>query len=143
MPTFELRLLDQVRGKVKFYKLLRNGQCQFDAFLAQLEQEGNLVAEIVSAFNLMEQVANNRPLPGTKCHPLGPAYTHLAGGKSYRVRQHEIKTKNLRLYYFHFHPTGEIVVLLGKKNTQREDINAFNSLVAQYGCNSKLFKLFF
>jgi hypothetical protein len=131
-PTFELHLLDQVRGKLKFYKLLKNDQCPFDDFLTQLAQEGNLVAEVYSAFNLLEQVANNRPLPGTKCHPLGPAYTHQANGKSYRVRQHEIKTKNLRVYYFHLHPTGEIVVLAGKKSTQQEDINAFDNLVSQY-----------
>ena len=115
-----------------FHKLVKDDRCQFDDFLAQLYREGNYAAEVAQLINLMDQIAKCRPLRGNKYHPLGPAYDHRANGKAYRVRHHEIKTNNLRLYYFHLHPTGDIVVLLGKKSTQAEDIAGFEGLVAQY-----------
>lgn len=133
-PAFAVRTIEQVRSvKRRFLKLEKNGHCQFDDFLLQLATEGGYDAEMISIFSIINQLTNLRPMRGNKHHELGDAYTHLASnGKSYRVRHYEIKTSNLRVYYVHFPPHDEIVVLLGKKNTQGEDLTSFEGLVAQY-----------
>lgn len=131
-PAFTLTPIEQVRGKLVFHKLFKQGRCQFDEFLAQLAAEGNYLHEVDTLFNTLDQLAKLRPLRGTKHHPLGEAYTHHAHGKTIRVRAYEVKTKQLRLYYLHVPPTNEVVVLLGKKNTQPADISHFQNLVTQY-----------
>lgn len=124
--------IEQIGGKLVFYKLFKKGHCQFDDFLTQLAAEGTYTHEIDTLFVTLDQLAKCRPVRGNKYHALGSAYTHQAHGNSLRVRLHEVKTKQLRLYYLHLPPANEIVVLLGKKNTQAADISQFRNLVSQY-----------
>jgi hypothetical protein len=132
-PEFEIKLLTQVSGKVTFYKLLKDEICLFDEFQKLIRQDGNHTTELITAFGLMDQVAQNKHLPGTKYHPLGESFSYTSKGKPYRARNHEIKTKNLRVYLCHLEdPAGKVVVMMGHKNTQDADIASFKSLVQQY-----------
>ncbi|MBW3128871.1 hypothetical protein [Hymenobacter profundi] len=132
-PKFEVERLTQIQGKVTFYKLLKDDVCFFDEFQQQIKDDGNHVSELISAFSLMDQVAKLRHLPGTKYHPLGESFTYTSNGKACRARNHEIKTKNLRVYLCHLDdPAGKVVVMAGHKNTQAADIAAFENLVLQY-----------
>ena len=131
-PLFETRRLDQSRpGKLTFVKLLKKGACQFDDFLTQLEREGGYDKEVDKAINLMDQLARCKPLRGPQHHALG-TLGRTVKGKTHTVTCYEIKTANLRIYYFHHPPNTEIVVFMGKKNTQPTDLSAFESLVGRY-----------
>ncbi|MGI4873412.1 MAG: hypothetical protein ACRYFX_19815 [Janthinobacterium lividum] len=79
----------------------------------------------------MDQLARLKRLRGEQHHSLG-TLAYSVGGRQHEVTLYEIKTTNLRIYYFHDPPTTEVVVLMGKKNTQPEDISSFEGLVDQY-----------
>lgn len=132
LPLFEIIQIEQARpGRLSFVKLVKRGICQLDDFLTQLEQEGGYEKEIDKAVNFMDQLARLKRLRGTQHHSLG-TLRHSIEGRIYEVTLYEIKTSNLRIYYFHEPPITEVVVLMGKKNTQPEDISSFESLVGQY-----------
>ena len=132
-PLFETVPLELVRpAKLRFVKLLKNGVCQFDEFLAQLESEGGYIKQIAVAVNIMDQRTRLKHLPGEKHHDLGTYTVSVQSRAPYTVRLYEIKTADLRIYYLHHPPNEEVVVLMGKKNTQDEDISAFEGLVDQY-----------
>jgi hypothetical protein len=129
---FEIRRIEQTRpGKLRFVQLAKKGICQFDVFLEQLAQEGGYEKEVDKAINFMDQLARLKPLRGEQHHPLG-TLKYSIGGTMHSVSLYEIKTKNLRIYYFHHPPSTEVVVLMGKKNTQDSDISSFEGLVGQY-----------
>ncbi len=132
LPLFETKQIAQARpGRLSFVKLIKRGTCQFDDFLTQLEQEGGYEKEVDKAVNFMDQLARLKRLRGEQHHSLGK-FSHSVNGKLHEVTLYEIKTSNLRIYYFHEPPITEVVVLMGKKNTQPEDISSFESLVGQY-----------
>lgn len=131
-PLFSIKRIKQSRpSTLRFVKLVKNGNCQFDDFLQQIEDEGGYDKEVDKAIRFMDHLAQRKHLTGDKHHDYG---THACSvkGKVYEVRLFEIKTKNLRIYYFHQSPYDEIVVLMGKKNTQAASESAFKSLVDQY-----------
>ena len=132
LPAFSVQPIEQVGGKRLFYKLFKHDSCQFDDFISQLAAEGTYTHDLGTLFNTLDQLARLRPIRGTKHHALGEAYTHQAHGVTIRVREWEVKTKQLRLYYIHLPPTDDVVVFFGKKNTQVADISQFQSLVKQY-----------
>lgn len=132
LPAFSVQPIEQVGGKRLFYKLFKQGNCQFDNFIVQLAAEGAYTHDLDTLFNTLDQLAKLRPLRGNKHHPLGESYTHQAHGVAIRVREWEIKTKQLRLYYIHLPPTDDVVIFFGKKNTQAADISQFQGLVKQY-----------
>ena len=47
-------------------------------------------------------------------------------------KQYEFKTKNLRVYAFHDKSNGRIIVLGGKKGTQKKDIKRFRLILENY-----------
>ena len=131
-PLFETQVLELARpARLTFVKLSKRGICQFDEFLTQLEQEGGYEKEVDKAVNLMDQLARLKRLRGEQHHSLG-TLSYSIGGTMHEVTLYEIKTANLRVYYFHDPPTTEVVVFMGKKNTQSEDISSFEGLVDQY-----------
>lgn len=66
MPNFEIRNIDAVNGKQKFYKLIKDGTCQIDDFENDLEEAYK--TELKTIYAYMDQVANMKPLPQTKFH---------------------------------------------------------------------------
>jgi hypothetical protein len=124
MPTFELEKIDAIVGKQSFYKLLKDGICEFDEFVAQTKAEGSFDKEITKIYALMQQVAELKTLPQEK-------FKELKNSKS-EVKEYEIKTKHLRVYLFHQEHTGKIIVTSGKKTTQNQNIAHFREIKKKY-----------
>lgn len=61
MPNFEIRNIDAINGKQKFYKLIKDGICQIDDFENDLEEAYK--PELKTIYAYMDQVANLKSLP--------------------------------------------------------------------------------
>lgn len=126
MNKFALAEIEQVKGKIKFKKLLIDGACQFDAFCEQIEKDGNLRKQLVGIYTNMNQVANLKRLPREKFRDITP--------RKDPVKEFEIKKGDLRVYIIK--EDNHLVVLAGKKSTQGEDIKQFRAIKKRY-LNSK------
>ncbi len=129
MPKFELQKIDAIVGKQAFYKLLKDGNCEFDEFVAQIKAEGSFDKEITKIYALMQQIVELKTLPQEK-------FKELPNPKS-EIKEYEIKTKHLRVYLFHQANTGKIIVTGGKKTTQDQDIAHFRETKKKYLENLK------
>ena len=69
-------------------------------------------------------VANLKMLPKEKMRDLTP--------KNEFVKEYEIKTKHLRIYFIHQKQKGKIIILGGFKNMQPKDIERFRVIKKQY-----------
>ncbi|MEX2232315.1 MAG: hypothetical protein WD824_09150 [Cyclobacteriaceae bacterium] len=123
MPKFALSDIPEVKGLIRFKKLLINDVCQYDQFFDQIRKEGNLSKQLIGLLNNLNQVANLKRLPKEKFRDITPAKDP--------VKEFEIKKGDLRLYVFK-DEAGHIVVIGGKKSTQDEDIGWFRSIKKQY-----------
>lgn len=124
MHRFALKKIEQVKGKINFYKLEIDGKCEFDKFCESFEspEEEKILAVI---YGTMDSVANLKYLPKTR-------YRELKGRKkSDKIKDFEIKKDDLRVYLFK-DKTGQIVVFAGYKNDQNEDIARLRRLKLEY-----------
>jgi putative component of toxin-antitoxin plasmid stabilization module len=124
MVRFELKEIEEVNGKIKFFKLIVDGNCEFDDFCKEIEKDGNLKRQLIQVQARMEDVADMKRLPKNKFRDITP--------KKESIKEYEIKTKNLRIYLFHEEFTGKIIVLAGKKSTQKKDIRRFRKIKKRY-----------
>lgn len=124
MAKFALKKIEEIVGRVSFFKLEVDGKCPFDEFWHEIEKDGNLVKELNTIQTRMELIANLVHLPGDKFHKLTGANDGLT--------EYEIKTKNLRVYLFQEEGTGKIIVCGGKKKNQISDIDLFRNLKLAY-----------
>ncbi len=124
MYTFALHKVNEIEGKLSFYKLIVNGNCDFDTFCKQCEQDGNLASELRTIQSRMQQLADLKTMPVEKHRDITP--------KNESVKEYEIKTKHLRVYMFHEKDTGRVIVLGGKKGTQESDIKRFRNIKKVY-----------
>jgi hypothetical protein len=69
MPKFALIRIEQVKGKINFFKLVIDGTCEFDKFCQELDRAETKKA-LFSIYATMESVANLTRLPGTKFREL-------------------------------------------------------------------------
>ncbi|MEZ5020042.1 MAG: hypothetical protein R2756_07940 [Bacteroidales bacterium] len=126
MHTFALKRIEQIKGKISFFKLEIDGVCEFDEFCETLEKkkEGSKLRTI---YAIMESASNITPsrLPGTK-------YKELAGRpQGDDVKEYEIKKKPYRVYLFR-DDEGNIIAFGGIKNNQKKDITRFRSIKKEY-----------
>lgn len=124
MPRFSLEELKLVQGKQAFFKLFKDEVCEFDAFCNNIEKEGRYFSELKTAFAYMEMVANLKMLPKEKIRDLTP--------QNDTVKEYELKTKHLRIYFIHQKQKGKIIILGGYKNTQSKDIEKFRAIKMQF-----------
>jgi len=124
MAEFKLKRIEQVKGRNVFYKLIKDERCEFDEFCVEMTKPGKYESEVKTIFTYMELAANQQPLPKTKFKDITPFKES--------VKEHEFKTKNLRVYTFQQKGTGKIVVCGGTKNEQDSDIKHFRQLKKQY-----------
>lgn len=122
MNKFALRKISQIKGQISFCMLEIDGACQFEEFGAQIEKDGNLGKQLVTALARMNQVANLQRLPVQKFRDITP--------RKETVKEFEIKTSDLRIYLIK--EEGHIIILSGKKNTQSEDIKKFRAIKQRY-----------
>ncbi|MFN8256196.1 MAG: hypothetical protein U0W24_10935 [Bacteroidales bacterium] len=128
MNKFALIRIDEINGKLKVFKLLVNDICLFDEFENEIRTEGNLVSELRTIETRLYEMAECKSMPGSKFKDITPA-----GDIN---KEYEIKTHHLRIYLFHEKNTGRIIVLGGKKGTQKLDIKHFRTIKKEY-FNSK------
>ena len=114
MINFATKLISEIDGKIKFYKLIKDGKCEFDEFYSQIQKTSNLNKELVNMQVVMQQISDMEMLPKTKFRNLTPSKE--------TIKEYEIKTKNLRVYLFHDEYKGRIIVCGGKKTTQKKDL---------------------
>ena len=122
MNRFALEDIQDVKGQIRFKKLVIDGECPYDAFCKQIGEDGNLKKQLVGILNNMNQVAQMKRLPKEKFRDITPAKEG--------VKEFEIKKGDLRVYVIK--EQGHIVVLGGKKGTQDEDIKQFRSIKKRY-----------
>jgi hypothetical protein len=124
MPIFALKLIEQVKGKIKFYKLESDQECEFDEFCRLLESKKE-ESKLRSIFAIMDSVANLKRLPGTK-------FRELAGrSPGDNVKEYEIKKSPYRVYLFK-DSEGNIVVSGSVKGKQKKEIARFRSIKKEY-----------
>lgn len=124
MSIFALEEISEVTGKIKFFKLLNDKVCEFDGFWNEIINEGNLISELNTIQTRMQLVSDMKSMPKEKFKDITP------NGDS--IKEYEIKTPNLRVYLFHEHLKGRIVVCGGKKGSQSSDIKHFRNIKKQY-----------
>lgn len=124
MPEFKLRKIPQVRGRNTYYKLVKDGDCEFDEFCKEMNKPDKYESELKTIFSYMELAANQQPLPRTKFKDITP--------KKDSVKEHEFKSKHLRVYAFQQKSTGKIIVCGGTKTNQKSDIKHFREVKKQY-----------
>lgn len=123
MNIFALEKFGIIKGHIPFYKLKVNGICPIDEFWNEIERQGNLKKQLINAIAVMERYALGLPTSPYKFKNI----TNVDDP----VNEYEIKTKDLRVYFFK-NREGAIVVSGGKKSTQRKDIGRFKSLTVEY-----------
>lgn len=124
MSKFALREINQIKGKKTYYKLVKNGKCEFQEFCNEIVKGSNYESELKTLFSWMDRDANLQPLPSNKKKDITP--------DGVTPKEHEFKSKNLRIYTFQDKGTGKIVVCGGNKNTQDSDIRHFRKIKEEY-----------
>lgn len=121
MPTFALRKLDSVKGRLEIVELVIDNLGQLELYEKELETKYK--SHYLSLLHIMNEVARGTRLPDTKFH-------HLKNTKG-SVGECEFKFGDLRLYAIQ--KTGGLIIILGGyKNTQPKDISKFRGLKNQY-----------
>jgi len=126
MSIFALEIIEAIKGKQEFVKLIVDGKCPFDEFENSLE---NLYkSELVGIYHYMQDVADLKSVPTNKFHfyDLNKKQKNKDG-----VREFEFKSKHLRVYGI-TKPNGKIIITGGKKVNQDDDQNKFRKLKVQY-----------
>jgi hypothetical protein len=90
MGKFALGNMDEIRGVIKFKKLIVDGVCQYDVFCNQIKQDGNLSKQLIGIVSNMNQVANLQRLPKEKFRDITLERD--------LVKEFEIKKGDLRVY---------------------------------------------
>ncbi len=124
MYTFALNEITEINGKLKFFKLLVDGTCEYDEFEKEIINEGNLKTELKTIIIRMHEIADLKSLPKNKFKDITQ--------KKDNIKEYEIKTKHLRVYLFHEKNTGRVIVCGWKKGTQQADIKHFRNIKKEY-----------
>jgi putative component of toxin-antitoxin plasmid stabilization module len=124
MRKFETEEIEDVKGRISFFSLVIDGANIYDEFKKQITREGNLAKQLNQIKAIMLQVAELKLLPEKKFKDVTP--------HGEKVREYEIKTGDLRLYLIHEEHKGRIILLTGRKSTQKSDFPKFRSLKKQY-----------
>ena len=124
MYKFALYKIEQVKGRIPFFKLVIDGRCAFDEFCNDIVKAGNEGA-LKSLLTNMDSLSNNLRLPPSK-------YKELRGrAKNDRIKDFEFKKNEYRVYGF-VSDAGDIIVFGGKKTRQERDIARLREIKKEY-----------
>lgn len=123
MPSFTLKRIEAASGSVEFFELVVDGERPFKLFRNEIQSNKLLMDQLERVFGIIAMLSDGEHLPGKMNHPLD---NPILGGVEY-----EIKTNDLRVYYFK-HEDGKIVVLPGFKKKQKQDILHFRNLKREF-----------
>ena len=124
MCTFAVQLLESVRsdGKLRFYKLLKDGVAPFDLFYEKLCDDKKHKKDILQIFAMMDYMAEtNAILPKKKVNSIKD------GDKVIAI---EFKKNDLRVYCLKQDP-NVFVITGGYKKDQDNDIKSLKKLLKQ------------
>lgn len=124
MRIFALNKIEQVKGRINFFKLLIDNKCEFDEFCELLEKRRD-ESKLRSIFGIMESVSSLNRLPETKFRELKGRPT------GDNVKEYEIKKKPYRVYLFK-DDDGNIVVFGSSKTRQKKDIKRLREIKHEY-----------
>ena len=119
---FVIKLLDEVTGRFPFYKLIKNGKCQFDEFIDQLEKFGNMDTDIEAIFNIINRKANGHDVPPTM-------FKQLHGNEN--VKDFEVRKGAIRIYVAKY-LNGYLIILGGLKPDQDRDIDKMRTIKTNF-----------
>jgi len=122
MSKFSLISIDAIKGKIKFFKLVKDGKCEFDEF--ETEARKNFSNELFKIFAYMDRVSNLMSMSSDKFRDITQ--------KREKVKEYEFKTRHLRVYVIKEEQSGNIIICGGYKNTQERDIKHFRELKKEY-----------
>ena len=104
MRTFATQIIEAVKGKQIFEKLIVNGLCLLDEFEEEIKVNPQYTSEFKTILSYMDFVANGASLPNTKFREIK--------GDHIKIKRYEFKSKHLRIYAFN-QSGGKIVVIGG------------------------------
>ncbi|WP_210519867.1 hypothetical protein [Hymenobacter terricola] len=124
MPNFALSKLDGLdqlpHVRIPIYKLETNGYCEYDAWRAEIQQQGTYDDELDSLDTLILSHAQMLPLSPGK-------FKELNTNGSDTIKDYEFRTKNLRVYLFKL-PGGPgqagKVIVIGGHNDKKQQAKA-------------------
>ena len=122
MCTFAVESFDSVRnnGRIKFYKVLIDGNAQIDSFVDEISKDKALEKEWKKVLACMDYVAEtNNKLPSQKLNSIKDGKKEIAV---------EFKSSTLRIYCFKKDP-NVFIILGGYKKNQKDDINKLKRLL--------------
>ncbi len=127
MSKFVLEIIDEVCGKQKFYKLFISGKCEFDIFWDKYSRDKLMRKQLAIIQTRLKAVAdlNYNCLDKTK-------FRELKRDRADLHKDYEIKTKNLRLYFFKDDKNGQVIVIGGNKDSQDEDLIRMRAIKKEY-----------
>lgn len=123
MHNFALELIEEIVGKLRFYKLVIDDNCPYDKFCEEIRHDSNLHKQLITILSRMNDIANMKLLPANKFKNVTPVKE--------KVKEYEIKTPDLRVYLIK-DDAGHLIVTGGKKNSQSADFKRFRSIKKQY-----------
>lgn len=86
-----------------------------------------MIGELGDLYAVVEYVANGTqpPLPINR-------YRKISIGNKIKLSVYEAKSSHLRLYLFHEPGTGQVLIMGGKKTSQKEDIERIKRVAKDY-----------
>lgn len=128
MNRLEIKEIREVSGINKIYKLLINGKCGFDEFIEEIRNEGTYSNELDQIQAHLEDLGHNKPIPHNK-------FKELHRDKKDSIKDFEIRTNHLRVYLIREKQRDKLIILAGKKTTQKADIKRLRKLKKEYQTN--------
>ena len=124
MATFTL--IEEVNSYTlqRIFRLSRDGKCYYDDSKIAIKNEKTYWSEMGILWPRLQYVANGeKPFYGEK------KYRKIKG--NYKYPAFEVKSPNLRLYFFS-DTAGLILLMVSKKTNQGEDYNRIELILKEY-----------
>jgi len=125
MNKYYIKEIQEVSGVNKIYKLLINGKCEFDEFINKIRSEGTYTNELDQIQAHLEDIGNNNPIPHNK-------FKELQRDTKDNVKDFELRTNHLRVYIIREKQRDKLIILAGKKTTQKTDIKRLRKIKKDY-----------
>ncbi len=121
MPTFTMERVEVINAREGVYQLIVDSARPLENFEHQFINR-NYLSEYRTILKYIEYAANGGTLPKNKLRV-------LQGGSG--AVEYEFKSKHLRLYAIQ-QLGRKLILLIGRKHTQAEDIRSFRSIKKHY-----------
>jgi hypothetical protein len=119
---FVLEKMDEIKGRIPFYKLKKHNYNQLDDFETEIDNHTGYLKEYRKILSWMDMYSNGELVGKAKFRRLDSAK------EPYSL--FEFKSKNLRVYGMGC-PLGELIILAGYKNRQNRDIKRVREIAKE------------